>query len=418
MPDCSSGMQRGAGILSESAKIDTEGEIYRRLLLLEERNTQLMEQARRVEGEKRYVQGELERLQRELRRLKNELDRLKAPPLIIGNIRDLLADGRVVVKSSTGPDFVVNLAENVESAKLEVGARVSLNKQTLAVMGLLPSSLDPIVTGAEVIEKPDASYADIGGLEKQLVEVREAVEDPLLRPELYKKVGIEPPKGVLLVGPPGTGKTLVAKAVAQNTNATFIRLVGSELVQKYIGEGARLVRELFELAKQKAPSIIFIDELDSIGAKRLDAATSGDREVQRTLMQLLAELDGFNPLGNVKIIAASNRPDILDEALLRPGRFDRIIKVPPPNSDARAEIFRIHASKMNIDGMVDFEELAIKADGATGADIHAMCTEAGMFAIRENRDSVTIADFEKSISKVLGEDEPKQASSEASPMFA
>ncbi|MBX8636514.1 MAG: proteasome-activating nucleotidase [Thermoplasmata archaeon] len=404
--------------MSESAKIDTEDEIYRRLLLLEERNSQLMEQARRVEGEKRYVQSELERMQRELRRLKNELDRLKAPPLIIGNIRDVLADGRVVVKSSTGPDFVVNLAENVEVSKLEVGARVSLNKQTLAVMGTLPSSLDPIVTGAEVIEKPDASYKDIGGLEKQLIEVREAVEDPLLRPELYKKVGIEPPKGVLLVGPPGTGKTLIAKAVARNTNAAFIRLVGSELVQKYIGEGARLVRELFELAKQKAPSIVFIDELDSVGAKRLDAATSGDREVQRTLMQLLAELDGFNPLGNVKIIAASNRPDILDDALLRPGRFDRIIKVPPPNAEARAEIFRIHANKMNIDGAIDFDELALKADGATGADIHAMCTEAGMFAIRDNRDTVLPADFEKSILKVLGEEENKQVSGEVGPMFA
>ncbi len=404
--------------MSEGTRIDSEDEIYRRLLLLEERNTQLMEQARRVEGEKRYVQSELDRLQRELKRLKNELDRLKAPPLIIGNIRDILADGRVVVKSSTGPDFVVNISDNVDAADIEIGARVALNKQTLAVMGLLPSSLDPIVTGAEVIDKPDASYAEIGGLEKQLVEVREAVEYPLLRPELYRKIGIEPPKGILLVGPPGTGKTLIAKAVAHNTNATFIRLVGSELVQKYIGEGARLVRELFELAKQKAPSIVFIDELDSVGAKRLDAATSGDREVQRTLMQLLAELDGFNPLGNVKIIAASNRPDILDDALLRPGRFDRIIKVPPPGVEARKEIFRIHTVKMNTDHSIDFDELAVKTEGATGADIHAICTEAGMFAIRDNRDSVLMSDFEKSISKVLGEEMPHTPAGEAGPMFA
>ncbi|MCL4346480.1 MAG: proteasome-activating nucleotidase [Candidatus Thermoplasmatota archaeon] len=377
-----------------------------------------MEQAKRVEGEKRFVQSELERLQREQRRLKNELDRLKAPPLIIGNVRDILSDGRVVVKSSTGPDFVVNVSDSVDIGEVTVGARVALNKQTLAVMSLLPSSLDPIVTGAEVIEKPSASYAEIGGLEKQLVEVREAVEDPLLRPELYKKVGIEPPKGVLLVGPPGTGKTLIAKAVAHNTNATFIRLVGSELVQKYIGEGARLVRELFELAKLKAPSIVFIDELDSVGAKRLDAATSGDREVQRTLMQLLAELDGFNPLGNVKIIAASNRPDILDDALLRPGRFDRIIRVPPPNFDARKEIFRIHTARMNIDSSIDYDELATKTEGATGADIHAICTEAGMFAIREGRDSVMMTDFEKSVSKVLGEEVPHSSSGEAGPMFA
>ena len=404
--------------MAETAKAGTDEEIYRRLLLLEERNTQLMEQARRVEGEKRYVQNELDRLQREIRRLRSELERLKAPPLIIGNIRDILSDGRVAVKSSTGPDFVVNVAENVDVTKLEVGARVSLNKQTLAVMGLLPSSLDPIVTGAEVIGKPDATYNDIGGLEKQLLEVREAVEDPLLRPELYRKVGIEPPKGVLLVGPPGTGKTLIAKAVAHNTDATFIRLVGSELVQKYIGEGARLVRELFELAKQKAPSIVFVDELDSIGAKRLDVATSGDREVQRTLMQLLAELDGFNPLGNVKIIGASNRPDILDEALLRPGRFDRIVKVPPPNNEARVDILKIHSKHMNLESALDFEDLAMRTDGATGADLHAICMEAGMFTIRENRDCVTFQDFEKAISKVMGEEESKPETGEAGPMFA
>ena len=206
--------------------------------------------------------------------------------------------------------------------------------------------------------------------------------------------------------------------MAHNTNATFIRLVGSELVQKYIGEGARLVRELFELAKLKAPSIVFVDELDSVGAKRLDVATSGDREVQRTLMQLLAELDGFNPLGNVKIIGASNRPDILDEALLRPGRFDRIVRVPPPNTEARADIFRIHAKNMNLENGIDFEELSVKTDGATGADIHAICMEAGMFAIRDNRDSVTLSDFEKAISKVMGEEEPKQETGEAGPMFA
>lgn len=404
--------------MAEAIGSDMNEEVYRRLLLLEERNAQLMEQARKIEGEKRFLQSEMERLQRELRRLKTELERLKAPPLIIGNIRDIFSDGRVAVKSSTGPDFVVNLTEGVDASKITVGARVALNKQTMAVMGLLPSSVDPIVMGAEVIEKPDATYKDIGGLEKQLLEVREAVEDPLLRPELYKKVGIEPPKGVLLVGPPGTGKTMIAKAVANNTHATFIRLVGSELVQKYIGEGARLVRELFDLARQKAPSIVFLDELDSIGAKRLDVATSGDREVQRTLMQLLAEMDGFNPLENVRIIGASNRPDILDEALLRPGRFDRIVRVPPPNQEARVEIFRIHTRKINMEKGIDLEELASRTDGATGADIHAICTEAGMFAIREGRDCVAFGDFEKAIAKVLGEDEQKTLSGEAGPMFA
>ncbi|MEI6377914.1 MAG: AAA family ATPase, partial [bacterium] len=253
---------------------------------LERQNQELLEDLKRLEGDKRFADSELFRLQKEVKRMRAEMERLKAPPLIIGSIKDVLIDGRVIVKSSTGPDFIVSTSEYVPPEDMVVGARVALNKQTLAVMSVLPASLDPIVIGAEIIDKPTVSYKEIGGLDEQIREVREAVEDPLLRPELYKRVGIEPPKGVLLVGPPGTGKTLMAKAVAHQTNATFIRFVGSELVQKYIGEGARLVRELFELAKDKAPSIIFIDELDSIGAKRLEVATSGDREVQRTLMQL------------------------------------------------------------------------------------------------------------------------------------
>jgi proteasome regulatory subunit len=374
-----------------------------RIASLEERNDRLQEVARRAEGEKRYVESELVRLQKEVRRLKQELDRLKSPPLIIGNIRDVLTDGRVVVKSSTGPDFIVNAADYIAKENLVVGARVALNKQTLAVMGVLPPSLDPIVTGAEIVDKPEVTYEDVGGLEPQMIELREAVEDPLLKPELYRKVGIEPPKGVLLVGPPGTGKTLLAKAVANRTRATFIRFVGSELVQKYIGEGARLVRELFQLAREKAPSIVFIDELDSVGAKRLEVATSGDREVQRTLMQLLAELDGFNPLGNVKIIGATNRPDILDEALLRPGRFDRVINIPIPTYEARLSIFRIHTRKMSVVKDVDYEVLAQRCETATGADIKAMCTEAGMFAIREDRGFVSMSDFERAVDKVLGE---------------
>jgi len=388
-----------------------------RISSLEDRNDKLLDTARRVEGEKRYVETEMVRLQKEIRRLKQELDRLKSPPLIIGNIRDILADGRVVVKSSTGPDFIVNAADYIAKENLLVGARVALNKQTLAVMGVLPPSLDPIVTGAEIITKPDITYEDIGGLEVQMRELREAVEDPLLKPDLYRKVGIEPPKGVLLVGPPGTGKTLLAKAVANRTQATFIRFVGSELVQKYIGEGARLVRELFQLAREKAPSIVFIDELDSIGAKRLEVATSGDREVQRTLMQLLAELDGFNPLGEVKIIGATNRPDILDEALLRPGRFDRIIEIPMPVYESRTMIFKIHTRKMSIAGEVDHAALATRCDGATGADIHAICTEAGMFAIREDRDVVTMTDFERAIDKVLG-DNPMRSGDASGAMYA
>ena len=382
---------------------DFHDKVTERIAVLEERNEKLSEDSRRLDGERRYVEAELLRLQKEIKRLKAELDRLKAPPLIIGNVRDVLVDGRVVVKSSTGPDFIVHTAEYVAKESLLPGARVALNKQTLAVMGVLPPSLDPIVMGAEVITRPDVAYDQVGGLDDQIRDIKEAVEDPLLKPDLFRRVGIEPPKGVLLVGLPGTGKTLLAKAVAHKTKATFIRLVGSELVQKYIGEGARLVRELFQLAKDKTPAIVFIDELDAIGAKRLDVATSGDREVQRTLMQLLAELDGFNPIGDVKIIAATNRPDILDEALLRPGRFDRIIEIPIPNVEARRQIFRIHTARMSIAADVDFDALAAHTDGGTGADIKAMCTEAGMFAIREDRDVVTPHDFDLAVEKVHGQ---------------
>jgi proteasome regulatory subunit len=396
--------------MSDSDVPTAPHETFDRLNFLELRNTQLAEAIKRVESERHYMEAEILRLQREVKRLKTELDRLRYPPLIVGSVRDVLTDGRVIVKSSTGPDFVVNSAESVEHSKISVGSRVALNKQTLAVMGVLPASLDPLVTASEIVDKPTITYTDIGGLGDQIREIREAVEYPLLRSELYKKVGVDPPKGVLLIGSPGTGKTMIAKAVAHHTNATFVRLVGSELVQKYIGEGARLVRELFQLAREKAPTIIFIDEVDSIGAKRLEVATSGDREVQRTLMQLLAEMDGFEPLSNVKIIAATNRPDILDDALLRPGRFDRIIEIPVPTYQGRAEIFKIHSRGMAIRETIDFEALAGRCDGATGADIRAICTEAGMWAIREERDSVTLSDFERAVEKVIGEEELRKES--------
>ena len=376
-------------------------ELKAKIVTLEERNVRLMEDLQTAETEKRYSESELFRLQKDIARLRNELERLKSPPLIIGSIKDVLPNNRVVVKSSTGPDFVVSVSGYVPEADLIPGARVPLNKQTLSVMDVLPAPLDPVVSGAEILDKPDVTYEDIGGLKQQMLELREAVEDPLLRPELYAKVGIEPPKGVLLVGPPGTGKTLMAKAVANATQATFIRLVGSELVQKYIGEGARLVRELFQLAKEKAPSIIFIDELDSVGARRLDVATSGDREVQRTLMQLLSELDGFTPTSDIKIIGATNRPDILDDALLRPGRFDRIIDVGLPDAEGREQIFKIHLSHMNVDGKVSAKKLAEISDGVSGAEIKSICTEAGMLAIRDDRDTITEKDFLNAKEKVL-----------------
>jgi len=267
-------------------------------------------------------------------------------------------------------------------------------------MDILPTSSDPLVSRMEVCGSTDVSFEDIGGLNEQIRELKEAVELPLLKPELFSRIGIAPPKGVLLHGPPGTGKTMLAKAVALETNATFIRIVGSEFVQKYIGEGARIVREVFEMARKKSPSIIFIDELDSIGAKRLEVATAGDREVHRTLMQLLSDMDGFSERGNVGIIAATNRPDILDGALLRPGRFDRLIAVPMPDDPARESIFRIHSRGLNLSDDIDFDLLAGLAKDMSGADIRAVVMEAGMFAIREGREFVDLSDFKEAIKKI------------------
>ncbi len=378
-----------------------------RIQTLEARNAQLLEELRRAESERRFVESELIRLQKEIKRLRVELDRLKTPPLIVGSVKDLLEDGRVVVRSTTGPDFIVFAADFIEKNELKVGSRVALNKQSLSVISVLPSSKDTLVANAEVLEKPDITYEDIGGLEDQILEMKETVEFPLTKPEFFREVGIDPPRGILLIGLPGTGKTLLAKAVATITNATFIHIVGSELVQKYIGEGSRIVRELFDMAREKSPSIVFIDEIDAIGAKRLEIATSGDREVQRTLMQLLAELDGFDPIGDVKIIAATNRVDILDDALLRPGRFDRIIEIPLPSQEARVKIFTIHTKRMSLDEDIDFEVLADRTPDATGADIKAICMEAGMFAIRDERKRIILEDFEQAIEKILEDDSGK-----------
>ncbi|KKK40215.1 hypothetical protein LCGC14_0681620, partial [marine sediment metagenome] len=363
----------------------------------------LEKRLRNLETEKQLLDAERLRLEQELHSLRNEIDRLREPPLVSATIIDFLDDkGRAIVKSSTGPSFVVNTSRKVKNENLKPGMRVALNQRTFAIMECLPTKLDPFVKGMEVIDSiPDITYNDVGGLEDQMVEVRETVELPLKKPELFEKIGIEPPKGVLLYGPPGTGKTLLAKAVAHETEATFIRIIGSELVQKFIGEGARLVREIFNLAKEKAPTILFIDELDAIGSQRLKIATSGDREVQRTLMQLLSELDGFEQRGDVKIIGATNRIDILDPALLRPGRFDRIIEFPIPDDESRLSIFKIHTKKLKTEEKVDFKRLVSLTEGATGADIKAIATEAGMFAIRKEADAITSKDFIDAVDKVM-----------------
>ena len=296
--------------------------------------------------------------------------------------------------------FQVALNQRLEPKKLKPGTRVALNQDTLAVIEVLHEAWDPMVSGAEMVEKPDITYNSVAGLDEQITTVREAIELPLLEPELFEKVGIIPPKGILLVGPPGCGKTLLAKAVANQTEATFIRMVGSELAQKYIGEGGRMVRELFSLAKEKSPSIIFLDEIDAIGAKRLDGSTSGDREVQRTLMQLLAELDGFDALENVKIIAATNRPDILDDALLRPGRFDRIVTIPLPDPKGRKAMLALHTSKMST-SRLQMKTLVEKTEGFSGAEIKATCVEAGMIAIRDKRNKISQNDMMAAVERIM-----------------
>jgi len=364
----------------------------------------LKRRIRQLELQVRTLEADKERLERELSRLRMEMSRLRQPPAFAGTLIELLDEDRAIVQNYNGPRFVVRIAPWIEREKLKPGARVALDQRTMAVIELLPSQKDPSVLGFEVIERPKVTYNDVGGLKKQLMELREAIELPLKHPKLFEKVGIEPPKGVLLYGPPGCGKTLMAKALAHEVNATFIRVVGSELVRKYIGEGARLVSELFELAREKAPSIVFIDEIDAIGAKRLEETTGGEREVNRTLMQLLAELDGFDPRGNVKVIAATNRPDILDPALLRPGRFDRLIEVPLPDFKGRWEILKVHTRKMNLKG-VDLKAVAEMTEGASGADLKAIVTEAGMFAIRARREYVTHEDFIKAVEKVLSSEE-------------
>lgn len=354
-----------------------------------------------LETDRRDWVFERERLQREIQILRGEIEKLTVPPHVEGSVTDILEDGRAVVKSSTGPSLVVNVMKTVEVGKLTPGKRVSLSQRNFAILELLPDSLDMYVKAMEVLEVPRVSYSEIGGLDEQIRELRELVELPLLKPEVFEKVGIEPLKGVLLYGPPGCGKTLLAKAVAKETKATFIKVVASELVQKYIGEGSRMVRELFQLASAKAPSVVFIDEIDAVGGRRADISISGEREVQRTLLQLLSEMDGFSAKGEVKIIGATNRIDLLDPALLRPGRFDRVLEIPAPDQAGREAIFRIHLQKMNVDSEINPQELAKITEGATGAQIKAICTEAGMFAIRSSRDMIVKKDFASAVSKLL-----------------
>jgi len=358
----------------------------------------------KMEQENTLLNHTLNRLEEEssmLRELFNntntELNNLKKPALLVAEITNIIDQSKAIIKLPNGNKFYCYIAKEVKN--LLSGDSVLVDQKSLNIVEKIALISNSEVEKYVIVEKPKEDWNEIGGLKKEIQEIKEVIELPLKNKALFEKVGIQPPKGALLYGPPGTGKTLLAKAVAKSTDATFIQVVGSELVQKFIGEGAKLVKEIFELARKKAPSIVFIDELDSLAATRMDTGTSGEREVNRTFMQLLAEMDGFKHLDDVKIIGATNRLDILDPAIIRPGRLDRLIEVGLPNDEGRAEIFKVHSKRMNLKG-INTKEIIANTGGFSGAEIRAMCTEAGFFAIREKRDHVTQHDFIGAIEKV------------------
>ncbi len=391
--------KRGLCMAESSEDRKTTYDVYDYVFSLEE-------QLRTVETEKQLTGARLAQMQIEMERMRKELSEMRAVPLVMGTIHEVLPDKTVVVKNSNGLEFLVKAAQEVE-VELEPGKRVAMNQRNLLITKVLPENKDWRVNAMEVIERPKVTFEHIGGLGKEINELHEAVILPLTNPEGFEQLGIEPPNGVLLHGPPGTGKTMLAKAVANRSNATFISLSGSDLVRKYIGEGAKLVRDVFRLAKEKKPAIIFIDEIDAVGSHRF-ATANGDREVQRTMMQLLSEMDGFHELKGVKVIGATNRLDMLDPALLRPGRFDRQIAIPLPDKDGRRKIFEIHVGRMALDSTVDMAEIAELTEGFTGAEIKSVCTEAGMFALRQNNKRVKLKDFNDAVQKIIRQPDEAQ----------
>ena len=293
---------------------------------------------------------------------REKLEELRGSPLGVGTLEELIDDNHCIVSSSVGPEYYVNILSSVNQDLLEPGSSILYHNKTMSVVGILSDDTDPMVSVMKVDKAPLETYADIGGLEDQIQEIKEAVELPLAHPELYEDIGIQPPKGVILYGEPGTGKTLLAKAVANQTSATFLRVVGSELIQKYLGDGPKLVRELFRVADDLSPTIVFIDEIDAVGSKRYESSSGGTREIQRTMLELLNQLDGFDERGDVKVIMATNRIDSLDPALIRPGRIDRKIEFPLPDTKTKRHIFNIHTSKMTLAEDVDLEKFVMAKD--------------------------------------------------------
>jgi proteasome regulatory subunit len=383
---------------SKQEKIES---LRERLEVLESQNEEMRDKLLDANAENNKYQQKLERLTHENKKLKQS-------PLFVATIQELSSEGVIIKQHGNNQEALTEVTEEMRE-DLEPDDRVAVNN-SLSIVKTLEDETDVRARVMQVDQSPDVAYGDIGGIKDQIEEVRETVEMPLRNPDMFDDVGIDPPSGVLLHGPPGTGKTMLAKAVANQTDATFIKMAGSELVHKFIGEGAKLVRDLFELARQHQPAVIFIDEIDAIAAKRTESKTSGDAEVQRTMMQLLSEMDGFEDRGEIRIIAATNRFDMLDRAILRPGRFDRLIEVPKPDEAGRDQIFRIHTRAMSVHDSVDYGRLAAMATDASGADIKAICTEAGMFAIRDDRTEVRMSDFREAYEKIQTENEDEDIS--------
>jgi len=331
-----------------------------------------------------YIKQEMKNLNQELLRGQMELERIRSVPLVIGQFVEMVDEDTAIVQSTNGNNYYTKVLSTLNREKLKPSASVVLHKYSHALVGILPPEADSTVNQLTMTEKPDVTYADIGGLDVQKQEMKEAVELPLSHAHLYQQIGIDPPRGVLMWGPPGTGKTMMAKAVANNTKASFIRVVGSEFVQKYLGEGPRMVRDVFRLAKENAPSIIFIDEIDAIGTKRFDSGTGADREVQRILNEILTQMDGFDRTENIKVVMATNRHDTLDPALMRPGRLDRKIEFPYPDRRQRRLIFQTCTKKMSLADDVNLEELIMKPNNLSAAEINSICQLAGMLAVRQN----------------------------------
>jgi len=372
---------------------------------LHSRHKKLQRELELLQVQEGYIKEEQRNLKRELLHAQEEVKRIQSVPLVIGQFLEAVDQNYAIVGSTTGSNYYVRILSTLDRELLKPGASVALHKYSNALVDILPPEADSSIAMLRPDQKPECTYADIGGLDAQKQEVREAVELPLTHLDLYQQIGIDPPRGVLLYGPPGCGKTMLAKAVAHHTTASFIRVVGSEFVQKYLGEGPRMVRDVFRLARENSPSIIFIDEIDAIATRRFDAQTGADREVQRILLELLNQMDGFDQHTNVKVIMATNRADTLDPALLRPGRLDRKIEFPLPDRRQKRLVFSTITGKMNLSDEVDMEDYVARPDKISGADINSICQEAGMHAVRENRYVVLAKDFEKAYKSVVRKDE-------------